>query len=199
MRNLGNFQELYSIASPTTETLLFSSQDFRVIRFLLRLLSLWRPRSACFLEKYVYPVLVNLLLLSGSICNSIRATEKSPWLNIELLLIIHEIVIWLGHILGNRYFASRDLETNVLKPLRPLTGITKPLNRGLKILNAAVIMLMTFFSIMLCTLSITTHILWHRQSLSQFFHVHGPVENILYGFVVIAIVYNLGVGPLNYK
>ena len=194
MRNLGNFQELYSIASPTTETLLFSSQDFRVIRFLLRLLSLWRPRSACFLEKYVYPVLVNLLLLSGFISNSIRATEKSTWLNIELLYIVHEIVIWLGHILGNRYFASRDLETNVLKPLRPLTGITKPLNRGLKILNAAVIMLMTFFSIMLCTLSITTHILWHQQFLSQFFHVHGPVENILYGFVVIGIVYNLGVG-----
>jgi hypothetical protein len=55
-------------------------------------------------------------------------------------------------------------------------------------------MLMTFFSIMLCTLSITTHILWHQQFLSQFFHVHGPVENILYGFVVIGIVYNLGVG-----
>ena len=179
-----------------TDTLLFSSKGFRAIRVLLRLLSLWRPRSACFLEKYVYPVFVNLLLLTtGSIRNSILATksEKSPWLNIELILIIHEIVIWLGHILGNRYFASRDLEMNVLRPVKPLTGITKPLNRRLKILYAAVVISMTLFSIMLCTLFIVTHILRGQLS-SQFPHVHGPVDNILYGFVLIAIVYNLGVG-----
>jgi hypothetical protein len=181
-----------------TDTLLFSSKGFRVIRILLRLLSLWRPQSACFLEKYVYPLFVNLLLLTtGLIRNSLRATGKSTWLNIELLYIVHEIVIWLGHILGNRYFASRDLETNVLKPFRPLTGITKLLNRRLKILNAAVIMSMTFFSIMLCTLFITTHILWGQGAerfSAEMPHIRGPLDHILYCSIPFSIVYNLGVG-----
>ncbi|CAB4005732.1 Hypothetical predicted protein [Paramuricea clavata] len=181
-----------------TDTLVFTSKDFRVIRNLLRLLSLWRPQSACFSEKYVYPVFINLMLLTlGPIRNSIRATEKSTWLNIELLYIVHEIVIWLGHILGNRYFASRDLETNVLTPLKPLNGITKPLNRRLKILNAAVIMLMTSFTIMLCTLFIVTHILW-KQGAERFSaempHIRGPLDHILYCSIPFSIVYNLGVG-----
>ncbi|CAB4026045.1 Hypothetical predicted protein [Paramuricea clavata] len=186
------------IQEPDTDTLLFSSKGFRVIRILLRLLSLWRPRSACFLEKYVYPVFVNLMLLTtGPIRNSIRATGKSTWLNIELLYIVHEIVICLGHILGNLYFASRDLETNVLKPFRPLTGIKEPLNRGLKILNVAIGISMAFFFIMLYALFITTHLLWSQGAQrfsAELPHIRGTVDYILYGFVLFSIAHNLGVG-----
>ena len=190
-------QELQNIDSPTTETLLFSSQDFRAIRILLRLLSLWRPRSAGVLESYVYPVLINLLLLiNGPIRNSLRATNESTWLNVQRMYIVHEVVIWLGHILGNRYFASRDLEKNVLRPIKPLTGIEKPLNRRLNVLNVTVVISMTFFSIMLCTLSAVYASFYHgaERFSSQFPDLQGPVDHILFGFILISIVYNLGIG-----
>ena len=192
-KNMGDFEEIHSIAPTSTETLLFSSQDFRVVRILLRLLSLWRPRSAGVLESYVYPVFVNLLLLTnGPIRNSIIATENY----LVLMYMVHEVIIWLGHIFGNRYFASRDLETNVLTPVKPLTRITKPLNRKLKILNVAVVISFTFFSIMLCTLAVMTQ-LWSQGTerfSSDLPHVHGAVDHIWYAFILVAIVYNLGVG-----
>ncbi len=190
---MDDFEEIHSIAPTSTETLLFSSQDFRVVRILLRLLSLWRPRSAGVLESYVYPVFVNLLLLTnGPIRNLVRGLENS----LLWMYMVHEVIIWLGHILGNRYFASRDLETNVLTPVKSLTRITKPLNRKLKILNVAVVISFTFFSIILCTLSVMTQ-LW-SQGTERFSsglpHVHGAVDHIWYAFILVAIVYNLGVG-----
>ena len=198
MKIWGDFKELQSIPSPTTDNLNFGSQEFRVVRVVLRLLSLWRPRSAGFLESYIYPVFVNLLLLvTGIIRNSIQATEKSTWLNIQLLYTVHEVGIWLGHILGNRYFASRDLETNVLRPDKPLTGIAKPLNRRLKVLNICVIVSMVFFSLMLVLLFVLTEFKWnegHKRFSGMLPHVHGAVDHVLYGFVIVSIVYNLGVG-----
>jgi hypothetical protein len=118
-------------------------------------------------------------------------------LSIKALFIVHEIGVWLGHILGNRYFASRDLETNALKPLRPLDGIKKYLNRRLKILNAAAVISMTFFSIMLCTLFVLTRLLWHNgdeRFSAQLPHVHGPIDHILYVSTIFSIIYDLGVG-----
>ena len=195
---MGDFQERNRDTSVNTNTLSFGSKDFRVIRFLLRLLSLWRPRSAGFFESYVYPVFVNLLLFTtGPIRNCVRATGESTWLSIKALFIVHEIGVWLGHILGNRYFASRDLETNALKPLRPLDGIKKYLNRRLKILNAAAVISMTFFSIMLCTLFVLTRLLWHNgdeRFSAQLPHVHGPIDHILYVSTIFSIIYDLGVG-----
>ena len=187
-----------SIPLSDTDNVLFSSRVFRAIRSILRFLSLWRPQSAGFIERYVYPIFINLLLLTtGPIRNSILVTENSTWLSIQLLYIIHEVVIWLGHILGNHYFASRDLENNVIMPMNKLTGIKKPLNRRLTFVNVAVILPMTTFSIVLCTLFIVTRILWthgEERFSAQFPNVHGLMDNILYGLVVISIVYNLGVG-----
>ena len=198
MRFVRDFEELRSIASPTTDALSFSSQDFRVIRFFLRLLSVWRPRSAGFLETYIYPVTVNFLLLTlGIIRNSIQATHKPTLLSLQMLYLVHEVVVWLGHILANRYFASRDLEMNVLKPIKPLTRITKPLNRKLKVLNATIVISMAFFSIMLCVLFIVTELSWNNGAerfSANLPYVHGPVDHILYGFVLITIVYDLGIG-----
>ncbi len=194
---MGNFQELDRITSDDTDTLLFSSQEFRVIRFLLRLLSLWRPRSAGFLESYVYPVFVNLMLFTtGPIRNSLRATGESTWLTIQVFYIVHEIGVWLGHIFGNSYFASRDLETNVLKPVKPLARIKKPLYRRLKILNAAAVISIIFFLIMLCTLFVVTRLLWFtgdERFSAQLPHVHGPMDNMLYVSILFSIAYDLGI------
>ena len=181
-----------------TDTHLISSKKFRVIRFLLRLLSLWRPRSAGFCESYVYPVFVNLLLLTaGPIRNSLRATGKSTWLSIQVLYIVHEIGVWLGHMLGNRYFASRDLETNVLSPVKPLTGLRKHLHRRLKVLNIVAVISLVFFSIMLCTLFVVTRLFWNEGDArfsAELPNVHGPIDHILYCFIPFSIIYNLGVG-----
>ena len=194
---MGDFHEDNRISLVDTSTLCFGSKEFRVIRVLLRLLSLWRPQSAGFLESYVYPVFVNLLLITGPIGNSLRATEKSTWFNIQLFYIVHEIAIWLGHILGNSYFASRDLETNALKPMRPLDKIKQPLNRRLKIINVAAVVSMTFFSIMLCTQFLVTRLLWNTGA-ERFSvkvpHVHGTIDHILFVVIIFSIVYDLGVG-----
>ena len=198
MRNMGDFQEDYRISLVNANTLCFGSKEFRVIRFLLRLLSLWRPQSAGILESYVYPVFVNLLLLiTGPIRNSLRATGEPTWLSIQVFYIVHEIAVWLGHILGNSYFTSRDLETNALKPERPLAKIKKPLNRRLKIINVAAVVSMTFFSIMLCTLFVVTRLMWHtgaKRFSAQLPHVHGTIDHILYVFIIFSIIYDLGVG-----
>ncbi len=198
MRSVRDYEELHSITSPTADALFFNSEHFRVIRFLLRVLSVWRPHSAGFLETYIYPVAVNLLLLTvGIIRNSIQATQKPTWLSIQMLYLVHEVVVWLGHILANRYFASRDLETNVLRPVRPLIGIMKSLSRKLKVLNAIMIISMAVFSIMLCTLFIVTEIIWNKgdeRFSANLPHVHGPVDHILYGLVLFLIVYDIGIG-----
>ena len=195
---MGDFHENNRISLVDRSTLCFDSREFRVIRVLLRLLSLWRPQSAGFLESYVYPVFVNLLLFTtGPIRNSLRATEESTWLSIQVFYIVHEIAVWLGHILGNSYFASRDLETNALKPVRPLDKIKKPLNRRLKIINVAAVVSMTFFSIMLCTLFVVTRLMWHtgaERFSAQLPHVHGTIDHILFVVVIFSIVYDLGVG-----
>ena len=198
MKTVEDFEELKSIASFTGGTSFCSSRHFRFIRILLRVLSLWRPMSAGFLESYIYPVVVNLLLLTfGIIRNSIQSAMKPTWLSIQLLYLVHEVVVWLGHILANRYFASRDLETNVLKPVKSLKGFFKPLNRRLKVLTAAVIISMLFFSVMLSTLFIMTKLTWNKGAArfsADLPKVNGPVDNILYVLVLLTLVYDLGIG-----
>ena len=198
MSLLGQVRELDGITLIETDTLSFNSREFRVIRVLLRLLSLWRPWSAGFFESYVYPVFVNLLLLTiGALRSALQARGISTWLSIQILYIIHELVVWLGHILAVRYFASRDLETNVLSPSKPLTGFEKPLKRRLKILNVAAVASMTSFFIMLCALFVVLCFLWDEGAerfSSEFPHVHGLVDHILYCFILIKFFYNVGIG-----
>ena len=194
----GQVRELDGINLIETDTISFNSREFRVIRVLLRLLSLWRPWSAGFFESYVYPVFVNLLLLTiGALRSALQAREISTWLSVQILYIIHELVVWLGHILAIRYFASRDLETNVLRSSKPLTGFAKPLKRWLKILNVTAVTSMTCFFIMLCTLFVVLVFLWHEGAerfSSQLPHVHGLVDHILYCFILIKFFYNIGIG-----
>ena len=66
--NLVNYgavqQRQDATSSSATTSLSLKSRHFMALRFLLRLLSLWCPRSASCLESIVYPILVNLILLS---------------------------------------------------------------------------------------------------------------------------------------
>ncbi|XP_046853833.1 uncharacterized protein LOC124446980 isoform X1 [Xenia sp. Carnegie-2017] len=197
MSNLCQREELCGVASHDKDTLELNSKDFQVIRFFLRFLSLWRPLSAGYLERYVYPITINLLLAFNFIRNAIQGSEKSILLNIQFLYMGHEIVVWIGHILANRYFASRDLENNVLSPLQPLAGIRKVLCRKLRIFNAFVVASMLFFSTMLWTLYIVTGVTWHHGAnkfSAELSFLHGWTDNVVYGLVIVAIVYDVGVG-----
>ncbi|XP_046840107.1 uncharacterized protein LOC124434267 [Xenia sp. Carnegie-2017] len=191
--------ELVEMQNEGTENLLFNSREFQTIRFFLRLLSLWRPASASFVECYIYPMLVNLLLLvTGPIRNALRSTEKTSWINMETLFVGHEVAVWLGHILGNRYFSTRDLETNVLKTKNVLlVGVKKPLYRMIKRLNIVVVLSITFFTIMLLTLFFTTQLLWYKgdeRFSSQIPHIHGVMDRIVYALVPFSVFYDLGIG-----
>ena len=192
-----NFRAYQSLPLAAPNNLLFSSKKFRVLRYLLRFLSLWRPQSAGFLEKYIYPVFVNLLILtSGPIRSSLQVTDTFAWLNIQRLFVVDGVVVWLGHILGNCYFASRDLETNVLMPVKPLPGVIKPLKRRLKILNAIVVISMTFFSIALSTLFVVLMLLEEKSSARfsvQLPRVHGPIDKVLYSFYLFSYLYTVSV------
>ena len=179
-------------------TLTFNCKEFRMIRFLLRLLSLWRPRTAGMIERFVYPAMINLLLLAaGPVRNIIQATGKTTWLSLQSVYLVHEIGIWLGHILGNVYFRSRDLETNVLPSVQELTDSRKPLKRGLKYLKAGMVLSLLLFSVMLGSLSIASH--FTRSYRSKRFtanlpNVNGTLDHILYAGVIISILYDLGIG-----
>ena len=196
MSTFDGFQELNSMTD--TETLSFQCQEFRLIRLLLRLLSLWRPQSAGVLENYFYPFMVNILLLSaGMVRNTIQAANISDSLSIQSIYVVHDVGIWLGHILGNIYFRSRDLETNVLPEVTPLTGTRKALQRRLKFMKAAMIASLSIFTVMLCVLYVVMQFTWNegtKRFSSDLPHIYGTLDHILYGAVIVSIVYNLGIG-----
>ena len=176
----------------------FTGKEFRIIRFLLRLLSLWRPHTAGFIERFVYPFLINIVLLvTGPVRNIILVTDEFTWLSIRTIFIVHELGIWLGHILGNIYFRSRDLETNVLPAIGPLTGTRRFLKRRVIRLNAVVIISFLLFSIMLPALFIVTQLSWNQgenRFSSGFPNCHGTLNLILYVVDVLSIFPNLGIG-----
>ena len=188
----------FILFSPRVKTLTFTGNEFRMVRFLLRLLSLWRPCTAGFFESIIYPIFVNFTLLwSGPVRNIIIATGAPTWLSIQSIYVIHELGIWLGHILGNVYFRSRDLETSVLPEVDPLTGSKMPLKRRLKYLKICMVITLLLFSITLCTLFVVTQIInnhGNERFSSSLPFVHAPLDHILYVVVVVSIVYNLGVG-----
>ena len=196
MSTFGGFQELNSVTH--VETLTFQCKEFRLIRLLLRLLSLWRPQSAGVFESYFYPFMVNLLLLSaGLVRNTIQAASRSDLLSIQSVYVVHDMGIWLGHILGNVYFRSRDLETNVLPGVIPLTGIRKVLKRRLKFVKTAMIASLSIFTIMLCALYVGMQLTWNegtKRFSSEVPHIYGTLDHILYGAVIMSIVYNISIG-----
>ena len=196
--NVSIDQDFIQSLSPRVKTLTFTGNEFRTVRFLLRLLSLWRPCTAGFLESIIYPFLVNFILLSvGPVRNIIDARGEPTWLSIQSIYVIHEVGIWLGHILGNIYFRSRDLETNVLPEVKPLTVSKLPLECRLKYLKICMVFTLLTFSITLCTLFVVMQLVNNHGNgrfSSSFPHVHGTLDHILYAVVVLSIFYNLGVG-----
>ena len=90
------------------------SDELRVLRWMLRFLSLWCPASARWVERCAYPLLVNLLLLQVIISDFyVLATQNWKSLEVCVLLAI-DLGMYFSHLFGVVYFRSRDLEDNIL-------------------------------------------------------------------------------------
>lgn len=92
-----------------------AAPQFRLVRLLLRVLSLWCPATACCVERFAYPLVVNFLLLSLSLEPIWDNEYQYRTYNIVrgLLCIILNMNSWLSHTAGVIYFRSRDLEENM--------------------------------------------------------------------------------------
>ena len=89
-------------------------QELRVFRITLRILSLWCPTSACCMEKYVYPLVVNflLLLMLAAVVNMLAG---GAWNSVDTYMYLAiDLSMYLSHVFGLLYFRSRDLEENML-------------------------------------------------------------------------------------
>ena len=88
--------------------------EFRVLRWLLRIPSLWSPRSSCCFSRYIYPALVNIRLALVTIvyiAGAQRDVSSRP-LIIRLFYITLYAGGYFSHLAGLFYFKSRDLENN---------------------------------------------------------------------------------------
>ena len=106
----------------STSTFKFrSSWQFLGLRVLLRILSFWCPRSSCWLERVLYPFLVNSLLNLVSVIVLLQIINLYQF-DYEILggqkqyaivYIILSVVASCSHIAGIFYFGSRDVEDNM--------------------------------------------------------------------------------------
>ncbi|XP_028403082.1 uncharacterized protein LOC114525836 [Dendronephthya gigantea] len=97
------------------ESRLLYRSELTFFRLTLRLLSLWHPRDAWFVEKSLYPLVVNVLLLL-LIAADVFMLKNGNWTSLEIYVyIVIDIGMYLSHSFGFFYFKSRDLEHNMLK------------------------------------------------------------------------------------
>ena len=177
----------------------FGSKEFCFIRTLLRLMSLWRPKSAKWLEVWFYPVIINLLLFgAGPVVDfAYGLSDYRSW-SICYVYFIHDLSIWLGHILGNRYFRKRDLEDNVLAAGQNLSGSTITYGRNLGCLGWMTVLSFVVLVFLYYVVYITIHVLrWlDSNALSSNVpeNIIGTLNCFLFGIGIIFIFYSTGVG-----
>ena len=106
----------YQVAN---ETLSIHSKEFNFFRRTLRLFGFWHPPEACFLERILYPFLINMLLLcilvldiySIIIHGLQHQSEKRASFILETSASISRYIsAWLCHTLAVKYFKGRNLE-----------------------------------------------------------------------------------------
>ena len=106
-------QSTFPVTDDRTQLGLYSD-ELRVLRWMLRFLSLWCPASAGWTERCAYPLLVNLLLLQVILFDFyVLATQNWKSLEVYVFLAI-DLGMYLSHSFGVVYFRSRDLEENIL-------------------------------------------------------------------------------------
>lgn len=130
-------------APPAQINFHFQCEELRVLRIILRLLSLWCPTTACFLEKYVYPLVVNFLLLL-IIASVVNMMAGGAWNKVDAYLYLAiDLSMYLSHVFGLLYFRSRDLEENMLN-FSLDEGLAKEFRKALRRLKYGIILTYPF-------------------------------------------------------
>ena len=105
------------------ESLSIHSKEFKYFRRALRLFGFWHPPEAGVIERIIYPLLINLLLLCSlglevySIivhCTEHGSGKKTSFILETSTSISRYIWAWLCHTLAVRYFKRRNLERTLL-------------------------------------------------------------------------------------
>ena len=146
------------------------SKEFRVIRWTLRGLSLWHPRSTCLFENFIYPAFVNVLL-TIMIAVDILILIRDKWAP-YVFLAIH-LATYQSHLFGVLYFRSRDLEENILQ-IELKAEQAKQLRRSLRMLTRW--SLITFIILVILVLMFFNTEIWLKRrfkcnSIFPFLHV----------------------------
>ena len=115
------FVETEKERTPERACNLFDSKKLCGVKIVLRMSSLWHPKNACFAEKVLHPLLVNILLLSilvSDLLFLIIGITKGTVNRLIFLGYVGAIFVssqmWLGHIFAIIYFKKRDFEDNLL-------------------------------------------------------------------------------------
>ena len=143
------------------ESLSIHSKEFKFFRRTLRLFGFWHPPYACFIERIIYPLLVNLLLLwilvsdVYSIIIHIleHRSDKTATFILETSASISRYIwAWLCHTLIVKYFKGRNLEKKLFNLeikhefRRDFSNLTRNLNW--------ILVLSVFNGVLSCALSI---------------------------------------------
>ena len=182
-----------------SDILTFESEAFLWIRKLLRLMSLWRPKSAKWFEVWLYPVLVNMLLFGvGPILDIVHVTGDKLSLSIFCVYFVQDMSIWLGHIFAYFYFRRKYLEKNVLRQVKQRPNSIEHLNGKLTRLGKQ--MSASFFLLFIAYFGIYITIHISRSQGSEQFssnvpaNVHGTLDVLFFIGGIIFLFYYAGVG-----
>ena len=92
----------------------FLNGELLFFRRTLRFLSLWHPTDAWLVEKLLYPLLVNILLLLLIVVD-LYILVNGNWTSLDIYVyMLIDIGMYSSHVFGIFYFRSRDVERNML-------------------------------------------------------------------------------------
>ena len=184
-----------SSVGPTDDETHFDlfSQELFVFRWTLRILSLWCPTSACFVERLIYPALVSLLLLLIIGVDSYMLA-KGAWKSLDVYVYLAiDGGMYSSHLLGLLYFRSNDLEENMLGEINLNYRLATRLRKKLTRLKVGII-LSYLLLVVLVLLFFNTEV-WLRgrfQCNSSFKFLHGFASHFVCYLNYPANIYGVG-------
>ena len=143
--DLENNQE-ENVSHHTPTTFMFKKRrEFLLLRWLLRGLSLWYPKSSSCLSRFFYPGLTGLFLACNIICYILIGALKE---DVDVTYNISAAIVSTGgffnHLAASFYFRSRDFKDNMMNI--SLNGSQlKKFRKSLKYFNARIVISIAVF------------------------------------------------------
>ncbi len=180
----------------TPKTFIFSkSREFLLLRWLLRGLSLWYPKSSGCLSRYFYPGLVSFLLACNIVWFVVIVTLKK---DVDVIFNVMVVVISTGgffsHLTASFYLRSRDLEDNMICITLDRPQLNK-FRKSLIYFNARIVISMAMFICLICVLVIATvngYPVVTNYLVDNVYPYHDAYRQCLLCMVTATIIYTCG-------